>query len=462
MQRKETTTTSGKDVEITHFHSSGKACSREGFYVSGGIPGERLRIRPQRGKGFRSGSIVQIISPSPERTVPFCVHAALCGGCPWQHIRYRAQLKWKRDILMRALEKYGISLPENNVPEVVPSPLLTGYRNRVDYTFEAGAGNGGNPIMGFHLPGDPSSVFDCRECLLLPPGFHSLAMEVRETARDADIPFYRFSDRSGLLRNVTLRCTTTGDIAVIPGFTRNRDDRIASFMETLSRHLPKVTTWGYTVWDPLTESGFYNPAYYHYKGKKHLEEQAGDLRFQYSPQAFYQPNPLQAAVIFREIRELTSSMNLESGPVFDLYTGIGTIALSLTAVHKNASITGIEGNSPAVNDARRNVPGESNGNIHFICGDILETFTTDFTGNYQKPSLIVLDPPRSGTLTEIKKTILQAKPDAIIYLSCNPVSLAWDLKQFTGGGYRVTHIRPFDMFPHTHHVETLTVCEPVF
>jgi 23S rRNA (uracil1939-C5)-methyltransferase len=182
------------------------------------------------------------------------------------------------------------------------------------------------------------------------------------------------------------------------------------------------------------------------------------LRLKYGLSSFYQPNPLQANLIFSHIAELANDIASESSPVFDLYTGVGTIALTLAKKYNRACITGIEGNDAAVRDALDNASINGLSKTNFIAGDILRTFTPSFTAQTDKPSLIVLDPPRSGTLTEIKKTILTAGPGKIIYLSCNPVSLAWDLKQITENGYRLTYIRPFDMFPHTHHVETLAVC----
>jgi 23S rRNA (uracil1939-C5)-methyltransferase len=457
MQLKETTTTSLKDVELTHFHSGGRACSREKIYVSGGIPGERVEIVSQRGKGFRSGSTVNILRASGDRTVPFCAHAGICGGCPWQHIRYEAQLVWKRDILKRALDKYAIPIPPEGLPETIPSPLQRGYRNRVEYTFEAGK-NGKKNIMGFHQPGDLSSVFDCRECFLLPEGMHSLALEIRETALEKEIPFYRFEDRTGLLRNLTLRCTTTGDLAVIAGFTRYDPDTILPFFETLASRFSDVTSWAYTVWDPNSKGRYYEPSFHHYTGKKYLEERSGTLRFQYGLSSFYQPNPLQATRIFDHILKQAECFITETNPVYDLYTGVGTIALTLARKFEKTRMTGIEGNPGAVRNAINNASLNNVPRSRFIEGDILRTFTPSFIANNGNPSLILLDPPRSGTLTEIKKTILSAQPSGIIYLSCNPVSLAWDLKQLTENGYRLTTVRPFDMFPHTHHVETLAVC----
>jgi 23S rRNA (uracil1939-C5)-methyltransferase len=176
--------------------------------------------------------------------------------------------------------------------------------------------------------------------------------------------------------------------------------------------------------------------------------------FDYGPDSFYQPNPLQAINIYNKIVEFANTSGNES--VYDLYTGIGTIASVLT---KHVSkVVGIEGSANAIENAKKNSLINKIRNVDFITGDILETFKPSFVEQYGKPDIIVLDPPRSGTLTEIKKTILWAEPSKIIYLSCNPVSLAWDLKQLTEK-YEVTKMQPYDMFPHTHHLETLVLLE---
>ena len=171
-----------------------------------------------------------------------------------------------------------------------------------------------------------------------------------------------------------------------------------------------------------------------------MEEKSGPLRFQYSLSSFYQPNPLQAKVIYDHILEQAENFVTETDPIYDLYTGVGTIALTLAQKFKNTRITGIEGNPDSVKDAVRNASVNNLNRVHFLEGDILRTFTPSYTARDTNPSLVLLDPPRSGTLTEIKKTILASKPAGIIYLSCNPVSLAWDLKQLTENGYRTAAI----------------------
>lgn len=443
-------------VNLTQMHSSGRAFGPDKYYVTGGIPGEEVEITKERGKGFRCGHVTQVLSPSPLRTAPFCLHAELCGGCPWQHITYEGQLRYKREILEAALLKYQISLPPEGIPEVTPSPLQTGYRNKTEYTFSAEGSR-----MGFHPIDKPYEVFDCRTCFLQPPVAHQTALQIKELAINHSIPFYNYSQRSGLLRNLLLRHSSNGLCAVC-GFTSHANDTIKPFMEALQKACPQVTSWYYSVWEGRPDQKFYDPEFFYCGGTEYLEEtvtladkSGKDIRlnFRVSPQAFYQPNPLQAVNLYQYI---ASQMAPSDGLVYDLYTGIGTIVSVLAAGHPdNDGFVAIEGNAKAIADARFNATLNGLSQIVFLTGDILQTFTPAFTVRYPQPSLIVLDPPRSGTLTEIKKAIIAAQPQQIIYVSCNPVSLAWDLKQLCEGGYRIDTIRPFDMFPQTQHVETV-------
>ncbi len=440
-------------VTLSHMHSSGRACSTDKYYVTGGIPTEEVEITKCRGKGFRCGELTQVLRPSALRRVPFCPHANQCGGCPWQHITYSGQLRFKKEILETALQKYDIPLPAAGIPDVTPGPLEQGYRNKTEYTFEADGLR-----MGYHPIDKPYDVFDCEACFLQPPVVHSTALQIKALALEHRLPFYRYATRSGLLRNLLMRHGADGLCAVC-GFTSRNEEVILPFMKTLRQACPQVTSWYYSVWEGRPDQTFYDPQFYYVAGQRYSEERipinetTPPLRFRVSPQAFYQPNPQQAVAMYHYIASQTS--DCPGGLVYDLYTGIGTIASVLATCHPSCRYVAIEGNAQAIEDARFNARQNGLPQIEFLTGDILQTFTPEFTARYPQPSLIVLDPPRSGTLTEIKKSMIAAAPRQIIYVSCNPVSLAWDLKQLCAGGYAVDSIRPFDMFPQTQHVETV-------
>jgi 23S rRNA (uracil-5-)-methyltransferase RumA len=431
-------------------------------YAHGVLPGEIARVSLQgRRLGFRCGALQTLLEASPQRVQPFCPHAAYCGGCPWQHMAYPAQLYWKRQILADALAKYEISVPL--LPEVIPSPLLQGYRNKAEYAYSAlrwypDSTVREEPCFGFHPVEESRHVFSCESCFLQAPQSHALAQKAFGLALRLELPLYHYPSRSGLLRSLQIRNTRQGEWLCIFGFNiaaeevlSTQQTLILDFLQQYQALAPEMSACCYTVsYAEAARRDFY-PVHQHFCGSSHIEEQIDDLAFRLRPESFFQPNTLQATALYQKTREWAGLSGQET--VYDLYTGIGSIACYLAAEARH--ITGIEGNPQAVVDAQENARRLGLLQAQFIQGDILETFTPSFVDSHPRADLIVLDPPRAGTLTEIKKALLYAAPSKIIYVSCNPVSLAWDLKQLIAGGYRLSRIQAFDMFPHTQHVETV-------
>jgi 23S rRNA (uracil1939-C5)-methyltransferase len=428
------------NIKLYDIHSSGRAIGSTGIsriYVDGGMPGETVDLETdRRQRGFRYGKITNIIEQSPQRTKPFCKHCGICGGCLWQHYSYEAQLHWKREILFNALRKYEITTPE--LPAVLPSPLLQAYRNKSEYAFAA------PNSLGFHEIERRDMVCNIEACFLQPEIVQQTVIVIKNAAKEQGLPFYDYFTRQGLLRSLQLRTTTTGQLLVWLVCAID-DCSIIPFLQHLQQLLPKVNAWFYSIdrGEPVLVAG-----------EQYLTERSADLVFRYSASAFYQPNPLQAENICRQVRAYAALEGREL--VYDLYTGIGTLACHIA---RDARVViGVEGNASAIADAQYNATANNLTNTRFLVGDILHTFKDDFIAAHGRPDVVILDPPRSGTLIEIKKTILRAAPQKIVYVSCNPVSLAFDLKQLCES-YRVTAIQPFDMFPHTHHIETVVLLE---
>jgi len=323
---------------------------------------------------------------------------------------------------------------------VVPSPLLQAYRNKSEYAFAA------PDNLGFHEIERREAVCNIDECFLQPEIVHQTVVVIKRAAAEQGLPFYDYFARQGLLRSVQLRTTTTGQLLVWLVCAVD-DERILPFFQYLQKLLPGIDSWFYSI-----DRG--EPQYV--VGEHYLTERSGDLTFRYSASAFYQPNPLQAERLFGQVREYAALEGYEL--VYDLYTGIGTLACHVASYA--CMVIGIEGNASAIADAQYNASANNLPNTRFLVGDILHTFKDDFIAAHGHPDVVILDPPRSGTLIEIKKTILRTAPQKVVYVSCNPVSLAFDLKQLCEG-YRVTAIQPFDMFPHTHHVETVALLERI-
>jgi 23S rRNA (uracil1939-C5)-methyltransferase len=450
-------------ILLDGIHSTGKSiASHKGkkYYIEYGIPGETVKVElDTRKKGFYGGSVSEIIQPSDNRIIPFCKHFGQCGGCNWQHIDYNLQLKLKREILMNAFQKYSIISPE--IPAVIPSPETQFFRHRVEYSFVADgwteqqhSNEGSIPVMGFHLAGAPNQVINIDECNLQSEPSREICDAIRTFVLKNKIPFYDHQENSGFLRSLSIRIALSGDIMLILGLVKE-DTRLLDALTTfIKSQFPQIISLCYTIHTsekhsqlqgiiiPLDDSGGF------------IYEHLNGFSLRIYANSFFQPNGLQASNIYKLIREWAGLTGRER--VIDLYTGIGIIALFLASSAKE--VLGIEGSSSSIEDARENARLNGIKNVEFMVGDILQTFNLNFLSQYGKPDLIVLDPPRSGTLIEIKKTILASGAEKILYLSCNPVSLAFDLKQLCEG-YKIARIQPFDMLPHTSHLETLVLLE---
>lgn len=442
-----------ENFRITDIHSAGRSYGRLGtraVYVDFVIPDELVDIKiPKRQKGYSVGFLEQIIEPSIHRIKPFCNHFQHCGGCGWQHISYSYQMELKRQILVNALEKYEIVTPE--VPLTIASPQQHYYRNKLEYAFSID--EVGQPVLGFHLYDRFDSVIQIDECFLQPEPSRKIAETAKALAVEMDIPFYNQQDGSGVIRSLTIRTTNARKVMVIVGFTPNGAELRIPYLRRLQECLPEITSIYYCQLDSY-KSSYVSSELIHFNGSTDLHEKLNEYTFRLSPKAFFQPNREQAEAIYQTIVDVAGFKS--SDLVYDLYTGVGSIACCVAP--KVGKVIGIEGTPEAIDDARYNAEVNNISNAEFLVGDILETFKPEFIAQHGKPDIIILDPPRSGTLIEIKRTIVESQPRRIIYLSCNPVSLAFDLKMLTNG-YHISYIQPFDMFPHTHHVETLVVLE---
>ncbi len=448
-----------ENVPLVDIHSAGKAVgsiNNKNIYVSFGIPGETVDLRlDRRVRGFYAGNIEHISKPSPSRVLPFCKHFGTCGGCDWQHIEYDQQLHLKKQILLNALQKYKIQIPVVN--DVIPSEQKQYYRNKVEYAFASqdrlSEPSNYENILGFHPLDGRKQVIEIQECWLQRQPSRIICEAIHKIAFKHSLSFYHYFNKTGFLRSLIIRTSSADEVLIIIGFCYDDPEKRNALLTAIQLAVPEITSLMYTV---LTspEKGYADGDINLFYGTGYLHEQMGTIRYRISPRTFYQPNAMQAYQIYQKILAFASFKRQEL--VYDLYSGAGTIACFVAA--QVEKVIGIEGSEDAVKDAIYNA--ESNGltNAHFIYGDVLQTFTSEFIAKCGKPHTIILDPPRSGTLIEIKKTIIQSSPDKIIYLSCNPVSLAFDLTMLTTH-YKIVEIQPFDMFPHTHHLETLVLME---
>jgi 23S rRNA (uracil1939-C5)-methyltransferase len=449
-------------VLLEGIHSSGRSIGQIGnknIYFEKGIPGESVIFTMGRRKrGFNEGFIEEISIPSPHRKFPFCKHHDTCGGCSWQHIDYPRQLELKHSILTNALGKYGVITPE--VPAVLPSPEIMFYRHRMEYAFSASVyskkdgHSQPSPVLGFHFAGEPGKVAAVQECFMQEDPSRSICEFTEAYAKERRMEFYDAETKSGFLRSLSIRINQQGEVLVLLGLVRDIPSLRDDLLGALSGNFPQIVALNYTVHLSSAHSQLQGEIIPFGTSLPFLYETLAGFRFRIHASSFFQPNVQQAEQIFKTARNWARLAGHEK--VYDLYTGVGTLAHFLAPEAR--VITGIEGSPQAIEDAKENAGMNGLRNTEFMVGDILETFKPPFLDMHGKPDLIVLDPPRSGTLIEIKKTINTSGAEKVIYLSCNPVSLAFDLKQLNEC-YRVIRIQPYDMLPQTHHLETLVLLE---
>lgn len=442
-----------ENFRLTDLHSAGRSYGRLGarsVYVDFAIPDEVVDIKiPKRQKRYSIGLLEQVVEPSANRIQPFCKHFRSCGGCGWQHISYPHQLELKQQILVNALEKYEIATPE--VPLTKASQQQQYYRNKLEYAFSVS--NDEQPVLGFHPYDKFDSVVQIDECFLQPEPSRKIAEFAKALAIKMNLPFYNQQDGSGVIRSLTIRTSDAQEAMAIVGFTPNGVEYRMPYLQRLRESLPELTSIYFCQLNSYSSS-YASSELVHFFGTTYMREKLNEYTFRLSAKAFFQPNREQAEAIYQAIVDVAAFRSDDL--VYDLYTGVGSIACFVAS--KVGKVIGIEGTPEAIDDARYNAEANSICNAEFLVGDILETFKPAFIAQHGKPDVVILDPPRSGTLIEIKRTIVESKPRTIIYLSCNPVSLAFDMKMLTNG-YHIGYIQPFDMFPHTHHVETLVVLE---
>lgn len=307
-----------------------------------------------------------------------------------------------------------------------------------------GSGN----ALGFHIPGMFDKVLDVEWCHLQDEPSNAIRLAVKRFAEENGLEFYNLREHQGLLRNIIIRTSTTGEVMVTVVFARE-DERNGTLMDFLTKQFPQITSLNYIVNSKLNDSiGDLEARCY--SGKPYMEERMEGLSFRINPKSFYQTNSEQAYNLYKVARDFAELTGEEV--VYDLYTGTGTIANFVAAQAKR--VVGIEYVPEAIEDAKQNSALNGIGNTLFFAGDMKDVLNEEFIARHGRPDVIILDPPRAGIHADVAATILAAAPARMVYVSCNPATQARDLAIFDPA-YRVTKVQPVDMFPHTHHVENV-------
>lgn len=452
-----------ENVEITGVAAEGKSIARVDdmvVFIPYGAPGDVVNIKLDKKKrSYAEAHIVNMVKPSPDRVTPACEHFGVCGGCKWQHIPYESQLRYKRDQVVDALTR----IAKVEIPEVNPtlgSKETFCYRNKLEYTFSckcwitfedlrSGREIADRNALGFHIPGAFDKVLDIKKCWLQDDLSNRIRLFVRQYALAKGYEFYDIKAQQGLMRTLMVRIASTGEVMLIVVFARPEQEKIDDLMGAIAAEFPEITSLLYVVNQKVNDT-IADQEVITYRGRDYINEEMEGLQFRIGPKSFYQTNPLQAYELYKVARRMACLK--PDDLVYDLYTGTGTIANFVARQVKK--VVGIEYVPEAIADAKLNSEVNGIDNTIFFAGDMKDVLTDGFIEEHGRPDVIIIDPPRAGMHEDVVNVILNARPERIVYVSCNPATQARDLA-LMDEFYRVEEVQPVDMFPHTHHVENV-------
>ncbi len=493
-----------RDIEISDYAAEGKSLARitlpahDGqpesrivVFVPWAVPGDVCDLQVRRKKhSFWEAEVVRYVRRSERRTTPFCQHFGVCGGCKWQQISYEEQLRMKAQQVKDQLERIGkVELPA--FQPIIGSVQTQEYRNKLDFgcankryltkeqfrseeqrlcgaetaadnTADGGSKPGGpslkdHPAIGFHVTGAFDKILPIEKCWLMDDLHNRIRNEIRDYAIAHGLAFFDLRRQVGLLRDVIIRNSASGEWMVIVQFHYDEtggEGEAMALLQHVADNFPQITSLMY-VDNQKCNDTIGDQDIRLYKGKDHIFELMEDLKFKVGPKSFYQTNTEQAYHLYSVARQLAFTGD-ERPLVYDLYTGTGTIA-NFVARHAR-QVIGIEYVAEAIEDAKLNAELNGISNTLFFAGDMKDILTDAFIAEHGRPDIIITDPPRAGMHPDVVQTILRAAPKRIVYVSCNPATQARDL-QAMDGDYRVAVVQPVDMFPHTPHVENVVLLE---
>lgn len=453
------------DVEIIDTSAEGKSVAKhEGMVIfcDGGVPGDIVDLNIYRKKSkMAEAKVIAIKKASPNRIEPVCKHFGVCGGCKWQAMSYESQLTFKQKFVSDALVRIG----KLDIPEITPifgNHEAYFYRNKLEFSFsnkkwltddqiKSGEEISNRDALGFHIPGRFDKVLDVDKCFLQPDPSNDIRNAVRDYAHKNNLTFYDIRDKGGFLRTLMIRITGIGEVMVLVGVYEWLEKELFALLEFLKNQFPQITSLQYTHSHKANDS-FEGLEIKTYVGRDFIYEEMEGLKFKISAKSFYQTNSKQAYNLYKFTRDFAGLSGNEL--VYDLYTGTGTIA-NFVARHCK-KVVGVEYVEDAVKDARTNSKENGITNTYFVAGDMKNILTDAFIAEQGKPDVIITDPPRAGMHEDVVKVILNAAPEKIVYVSCNPATQARDLALMQHM-YKVVKVQPVDMFPQTAHVENVVL-----
>ena len=436
------------------------------------VPGDVCDVQIRRKKhSYAEGEVVRFIKYSKVRAIPFCKHFGVCGGCKWQNLPYEEQLKFKQQQVYDQLHRIGkVELPEFH--PILGSVKTKEYRNKLDF----GCANKrwltaeqlkdetllkDTPAIGFHITGAFDKILPIEKCWLMDDLHNQIRNKILEYSKSNNLSFFDLRQQTGLLRDVIIRNSASGEWMVIvqihidhsgdQEMINGQWSKVKGLLQHIADEFPQITSLLYLDNQKCNDT-IGDQEILVFKGEDHIFELMEDLKFKVGPKSFYQTNTEQAYHLYSVAREFANLSGNEL--VYDLYTGTGTIANFVAK--KAKKVIGIEYVPEAIEDAKINSQVNGIENTLFYAGDMKDILTDDFIAEHGRPDVIITDPPRAGMHPDVVKTILNAAPERIVYVSCNPATQARDL-QLLDVQYKVAEVQPVDMFPHTPHVENVVL-----
>jgi len=438
-------------------------------FVDRAIPGQRIRARVYKRKhSYAEARLLEVMQQSSLYTKPVCTHFGECGGCALQHLDYAEQIKAKRRQVIESLERLG-GFTGIDVAETLPSPDTYFYRNKMEFSFsrqrwlspaefesvetadEAGV------FLGLHAKRFYDKIVDVENCFLLHPKTNDIVREVRDFARSTGLPAYSTLTHSGFWRFLVMRHAKSTDELMVNLIVSRYDPGLAAdFAGLISSRFPEVSSLLYSVSTSKASVAFAEKEY-PLAGKNSIVERIGYLEFEVSSGSFFQTNSRQAQRLYDVVADYAKLSGSEI--VYDLYCGAGTISLYLSDRAKR--VIGFEAVESAIADAQRNARRNSLTNCEFVLGDLRDRLseTEKVLAEFGQPDVLIIDPPRGGMHPKTVQAVLKLSPTRIVHVSCNPTTLARDLKILCESQYQLVKVQPVDMFPHTAHIEVVAKLE---
>jgi 23S rRNA (uracil1939-C5)-methyltransferase len=460
-----------ENVAITDAGAEGMAVGKINekiVFVPFVVPGDVVDVQiTRKKKKYLEGKAVHFHHYSDKRTDPHCAHFGLCGGCRWQGMKYEEQLFYKQKQVFDSLTRIG-KLENPVILPILASPKTRYYRNKLDFTFSnhrwltdddrnVEPGTVSTNALGFHVPQFFDKVVDIQECFHMKDPSNAIRTEARKYALDHALTFYDVRTWQGFLRNLIIRNTEAGGLMVIL-VVRNRDEQLMPMLEHLAAMFPEITSFFYVI-NPKQNDTIYDLEFHLFKGEPYITEKmppfrpgGKEIEFRIGPASFFQTNSFQAINLYRIAAELAMFKGDEL--VYDLYTGTGTIANYVAPYVKK--VIGIESVVAAIADAEVNSRINEIYNTVFFAGEAEKILTSEFIAAQGKPDIIITDPPRNGMHEKVVRTIMEVRPEKVVYVSCNPATQSRDILLMSDY-YQMESCQPVDMFPHTQHVENIAL-----